>query len=74
MKLFTRNIEETQILTNLIINKYSNLKTARESTWKNRIDAAKIVSHRNTGNKNSIWTNDYPYFQYFAKKSNYDSL
>lgn len=69
MKLFTRKIEETQILTNLIINKYSNLKSARESTWKNRIDAAKIVSHRNTGNKNSIWTNDYPIFNTLPKKA-----
>ncbi|MDC7250339.1 MAG: portal protein [Sphaerochaetaceae bacterium] len=69
MKLFVRTTQEEAIISNLLLNKFSTLKTIRDTTLDKRIEAAKVVSHRNTGNSDSIWNNEYPIFNTLPKKA-----
>lgn len=69
MKLYSRTKKEDETLCSLILNRFGNLKTEREATMDKRIEAAKLVSHRNTGNSESVWNNDYPLYSTLPKKA-----
>lgn len=69
MKIYSRDSKNEKALISAITKKYNYLKSVRAISDDKRILAAKLVSHRNTGEAGSIWTNDYPILNTLPKKA-----